>query len=39
MASYQLYTYETQAWLRRNPDANSDQIEAAFKRIAKRLGL
>lgn len=39
MASYALYTYETQAWLRRNPDASPDQIEQAFKRIAKRLGL
>jgi hypothetical protein len=39
MATYTMYTYETQAWLRRNPDASADQIEAAFKRIARRLGL
>jgi hypothetical protein len=39
MASYQLYTYETQSWLRRNPDASAEQIEQAFKRIARRLGL
>lgn len=39
MATYTMYTYETQAWLRRNPDATPEQIEDAFRRIARRLGL
>jgi hypothetical protein len=39
MASYALYTYETQSWLRHHPEATSDEIEQAFKRIARRLGL
>lgn len=39
MASYALYKYETQRWIRHHPDATPEQIEDAFKRIAKRLGL
>jgi hypothetical protein len=39
MATYQLYEYEKQAWIRRHPDATPAQIERAFKAIARRLGL
>lgn len=39
MASYQLYEYEKQAWLRDHPNATSDQIDRAFQAIARRLGL
>jgi len=39
MAAYQLYEYEKQAWLRRNPEATPAQIERAFMAIARRLGL
>lgn len=37
--SYSRYESEKSAWLRANPDATPEQIERAFKRIAKALGV
>ena len=39
MSKQQRYESEKAAWLHLHPDATSDQIEAALKAIAKRLGL
>jgi hypothetical protein len=36
---YQRYEIEKQAWVNAHPDATPQQIEAAFKAIASRLGL
>jgi hypothetical protein len=35
----QQYQAEKRAWLARNPGATSEQIEAASRRIAERLGI
>ncbi len=37
--SYSRYEAEKSAWLRAHPDATPAQIEQAFKRIAKALGV
>jgi hypothetical protein len=39
MDKYQRYESEKAAWLHLHPDAAPDQIEAALKAIAKRLGV
>ncbi len=39
MATYQLYEYEKQRWLRNNPEATPSQIMRAYAAIARRLGL
>jgi hypothetical protein len=39
MSKQQSYVSEKAAWLHLHPDATPDQIEAALKAIAKRLGL
>lgn len=36
---YQQYESAKAAWLRANPQATPAQIEAAFQRIARRLGI
>jgi hypothetical protein len=36
---YQRYESEKQAWVNAHPDATPEQIEAAFKAIASRLGI
>jgi hypothetical protein len=36
---YQRYEIEKRAWVNAHPDATPQQIEAAFKAIASRLGL
>jgi hypothetical protein len=33
------YEAEKSAWLRAHPDATPEQVEQAFKRIAKALGI
>lgn len=37
--SYQRYEAEKAAWLRAHPKATADQIERAFRAIARKLGL
>jgi hypothetical protein len=39
MDKQQRYESEKSAWLHLHPDATPEQIEAALKAIAKRLGL
>lgn len=39
MNPYSAYEAAKQAWLRANSAATSEQIEAAFQAIAKRLGV
>jgi hypothetical protein len=36
---YRRYELEKSTWLHLHPDANPEQIEAALRGIAKRLGL
>ena len=38
-ALHAAYAAEKAAWLRAHPDATPEQIEAAIKAIAERLGL
>lgn len=37
--SYHRYEAAKAAWLRANPNATQEQIEAAFKRLARQLGV
>lgn len=37
--SYHRYEIEKAAWLRAHPNATADQIERAFRNIARKLGL
>ena len=39
MPIYKLYEAEKARWLRLNPGATPEEIEEAFKRIAKRFGV
>lgn len=39
MNVYQLYSEKKAAWLKANPHATPEQIEAAFRAIAERLGI
>lgn len=39
MNVYQLYSQKKAEWLRANPNATSEQIEAAFRAIAERIGI
>ena len=39
MNVYQLYSQKKAAWLKANPQATPEQIEAAFRAIAERLGV
>ena len=39
MNVYQLYSEKKAAWLKANPNATPEQIEAECKRIAERLGV
>lgn len=39
MTKQQRYESEKAAWLHLHPDATAEQIEAALKAIAKRLGV
>ena len=39
MSMYSTYEAEKAAWLRANPEATAEQIEAAFLEIARKLGI
>lgn len=39
MNVYQLYSQKKAEWLRANPNATPEQIEAAFRAIAERIGI
>lgn len=39
MSIYKRYEAAKAQWLRNNPNATPEQIEAAFKRIARELGV
>jgi hypothetical protein len=39
VSTFQRYESEKRAWLNAHPDATPDQIEAAFRAIARKLGV
>jgi hypothetical protein len=39
MSIYQRYELEKRSWAHAHPGASSEQLEAAFKAIAERLGI
>jgi hypothetical protein len=39
MSAHQQYVAEKARWLRVNPGATPEQIEEAFKQIARKLGI
>jgi hypothetical protein len=39
MNTFQRYEQEKRAWVYTHPDASPEQLERAFKAIAKRLGI
>jgi hypothetical protein len=39
MSTYQRYEQEKRAWAHTHPNASPEQLECAFKAIAKRLGI
>lgn len=39
MSAYAAYEQQKAAWLRANPEATPEQIEAAFIKIARELGI